>query len=198
MGARIALLPLIYLTFFQVRPLGIAFFTCLVLLVVSVLLSLIPAPSDRTAKRTLNTFYEEHKQLMMDRCGFVNDQNLLMVYGYEENKDLWMNRTLGREVIYPHPVAIGFASHLGKGRLMIGKKTLLKPLPAEYCFLRDEMLSQLSFRLSIDRENESVAKLTFDHPALSAPLTVYAKNDFRVRDLAEALENFTAKKPTNA
>ena len=197
MGARIALLPLIYLTFFQVRPLGVAFFTCLVLLVISAILSLIPAPSDRTARRTLNTFLEEHRQSMLDRCGFVNDGSLLLVYGYEETRDMWMNRSLEREVIYPHSVALGFVSHLGKGRLLIGKKSLLKPLPAEYLFWQDESLSEVTLSVTVDPENETVAKLCLSHPSIEAPLVFYTKNDFRVRDLADALAEIAPQSRSN-
>ncbi len=188
MAARIAILPLIYLTFFQVRPFGIAYFTGIALLVLSLILGLIPAPSDRTARRTLTRFRDEHKEEMMSRCGFANDQSLLLLYGYAEDKDMWMKRGLDRDIVYPTPVAIGFVSHLGKGRLLIGKRTLLKPQPAEYVFLRDDSLSDLTLSMTVDLENESVAKLTFTHPSFPQPLTVYAKNDYRVRELADAIK----------
>ena len=187
-GARIAILPLIYLTFFQVRPFGVAYFTCMVLLVLSVLLSMVPAPSDRTAKRTIDRFRYEHKEEMMDRCGFANDSELLLLYGYAEDTKMWMKRALGREMVYPYPVAIGFAFHLNRGRLLIGKRSLLRPKPAEYCFLKDEELSGISYEMHIETDNEEVARLTLRHAALPEELTIYVKNDFCVRELVESLE----------
>jgi hypothetical protein len=193
-GARIALLPLIYLAFFQVRPMGIAFFTCLALLAVALLLSFIPAPSDKKAKATLERFRSEHKEEMMSRCGFVNDEGILLLHGYAEEGNMRLSRTLGREVIYPVPLDIGFANHLGKGRLLIGKRTLIKPLPAEYFFLRDEELTAVRIEMTTESETEEVARLTFSHPALPENLTMYVKNDFRVRDFLEGMKEIASQK----
>ncbi|MBR2354038.1 MAG: hypothetical protein IKA76_06020 [Clostridia bacterium] len=188
MGARIAILPLIYLTFFQVRPFGVAYFTCFVLLILSVLLALIPAPSDRKALRTLQAFHFEHNEEMMSRCGFANDGEILRLFGYEEYKNMRIKRAVGRDVIYPHAVAIAFAFHLDKGRLLIGKKSLLKRMPPEYFFFKEDMLYDMKLSVTVEGETEEIAKLVFEHASFPSPLTVYVKNDFRVRDLVNFME----------
>ncbi len=187
-AARIAIPVLIYLTFFQVRPFGVAYFSCFVLLILSVILAMIPAPSDRTARRALENFRYEHKQELMSRCGFVNDEELLLLYGYAEDTNMWMKRALGREIVYPSPVAIGFAMHLDRGRLLIGRKTLLKKLPAEYFFWKDQALSDMEATVTVEAENEEVAKLMLTHPSRPDSFVLYVKNDFRVRDFVNSLE----------
>lgn len=188
MVARVAIPILIYLTFFQVRPFGVAYFSGLVLLVLSVIVAMIPAPSDRTAWRALERFHGEHKQELMTRCGFANDEELLLLYGYAEDDRMWMKRALGREMVYPSPVAVGFAFHLDRGRLLIGKTTLLKKRPPEYSFWKDGDLSNVELQMSVEPGNEEVAKLTFTTPTFPNPLVIYVKNDFRARDFFNAME----------
>lgn len=192
-GARIAILPLIYLTFFQVRPLGIAFFTGLVLLVLSIGIAMIPAPSDRAAKRTIEEFHHAHKEEMMTRCGFSNDRSLMTLYGYAEDGSMWMKRRLGRDMIYPTPAALGFASHLGHGKLLIGTKSLLEPTPEEYCFLQDGELSEAVLTVTPDPENEAVAILKVVHPSQPHDMTFYVKNDFHIRDFMDAVRPHISK-----
>ena len=187
LGARIAILPLIYLTFFQVRPFGVVYFICFALLVLSVLLSLIPAPSDRAARRAIEAFHYEHKEEMMERCGFSNDKRLFLLYGYAEDSKMWMKRTLGREVVYPYPIAISFVNHLDRGRLLIGKKSLIKKMPVEYLFLKDEELLKLEADMTVEPDHDEVAILSLSHPSFPEDFTIYVKNDYCVRELMDSL-----------
>ena len=186
-GARIAILPLIYLTFYQVRPLGIAFFTCLVLLVLSIFLAMVPAPSDRAAKRTVEEFHAEHLERLSEESKVVNEKSLITLYGYRHTDNMWMKRRVGTEMIYPCPVALGYAERTDKQILLIGEKTLLSPDPAEYHVISLQHSPAVEATAEIDPENDKVVKLTLRHPSMKNELVAYFTNDYHYRDFLKRI-----------
>ena len=186
-GARIAILPLIYLTFYQVRPFGVAFFTCLTLLVISFFTAMIPAPPDRAAKRAIEDFHEEHMQMLSDESKIVNQKSLVMLYGYGEVPKMWMKRRVGREMIYPLPVAMGYAGRADKKILLLGQKTLLDPTPASYHIIDLLHTQAPEVTTEIDPENEQVVKITLRHPALDSELVAYFTNDYHYREFLQLI-----------
>ena len=187
MGARIAILPLIYLTFYQVRPFGVVFFTCLTLLVISFFTAMIPAPSDRAAKRAIEIFHEEHQQTLMDESKVINPKSLTMLYGYGEVAKMWMKRRVGREMIYPLPVALGYTERMDKKVLLIGEKTLLDPTPAKYHLIDLTHGDTPRAQVELDPENEEVVKITLSHPSLEKDFVAYFANNFHYREFLKLI-----------
>jgi hypothetical protein len=187
-GARIAILPLIYLTFWQVRPLGVAFFTCLTLLVISFFTAMIPAPPDRAAKNTIRDFHEEHQQTLMDESKVINPKSLTMLYGYGEVPKMWMRRRVGKEMIYPLPVAMGYTARADKSFLLLGEKTLLDPSPAVYRLIELTGEKRLQTQVDMDPENETVVRITLRHPSLQEDFIAYFANDYHYREFLTLIQ----------
>ena len=100
--ARIALVPLIWMLT-RTRP--PAFFGFLALFIISLLVAMIPSPSDKSMMRAIEEFHEEAENQMRDESEIRDTKKFIVVHGYRKSGAMRLRRRVGREVVYPFPTA---------------------------------------------------------------------------------------------
>jgi len=186
---RIALLPLIWMLTKFIPP---AYYVCLVLFVISLILTVIPAPADRTMLQVIEKHREETNRQMREISGIRNEEKFVILHAYRKKGAMKLRRRVGRDVIYPHLASFVFAEHGDKKFLMIAKKSLLKATPTEYELIKLHDASELeSFRVEWDPDakSEAVAQLTLYTKNAPEGITVFAKNDYHYRDFVKAMQS---------
>lgn len=189
---RILLLPLIWMLTKFVPP---AYYVCLVLFIFSLLVAMVPAPSDKSMMNAIRKYRDEAKREMKEKTGICNEEQFLLLNGYRKKGSMKLRRHVDREVIYPYPTSFVFAEHKDKKYLLIAKKSLLKATPTEYELIKlhDESEAE-AFRIEAPKEfaHEAVGELTVYTKNAPEGIAVFAKNDYHYRDFLKAVQSVVA------
>ena len=189
LAARIAIIPLAWTL---TRFLPPAFFVSLTLLIISLIIAMIPAPSDKSMLRVIANFREEVKRNMSYECEIRNPEKFIILHGFRKSGNMRLRRQVKREVVYPFPTSFLFAERGNKKFLMIAKKSLLKSEPIDYEMIcLHEAAEAEAFRMTvqIDPQVEEVVELT--HYTKHAPygITIVAENNYHFRDFVNAIQS---------
>ncbi len=187
-AARMAIIPLAWTLTRFVPP---AFWVSLTLLVISLIVAMIPAPSDQAMMRVIAKFREEIKRQMSDESEIRNTEQFVILHGYRKVRGMKLRRRVGRDVVYPYPTGLLFAKRGNKKFLMIAKQSLLKAVPIDYEMIRlHEPEEERAFRvtLQVDPGDEEVVELTLYTKRAPHGITVLAKNDYHYRDFLNAIQ----------
>ena len=188
-AARIAIIPLVWTLTIFVPP---AFFVSLWLLVLSFLVAMIPAPSDKAMMSAIEKYREEATRQMSAESKICNTERFIVLHGYRKGSNMRLRRHVGRDVVYPFPASFFYAERGNKRFLMIAKKSLLNASPIDYEMIRlHEPEEAEAFRVigQVDPQSEDVVELTLYTKHSPHGITVFAKNDYHYRDLVSAVQN---------
>jgi hypothetical protein len=192
--ARISIIPLAWTLTRFVPP---AFWVSLTLLVISLIVATIPAPSDQAMMRVIATFREEVKRQMSDESGIRNTEQFVILHGYRKGKGVKLRRRVRCDVIYPYPTGFLFAERGNQKFLMIAKKSLLKSAPIDYEMIRlhePEEARALRVTVEVDPRAEETVELTLYTKHAPYGITVFAKNDYHYRDFVKAVQSVANQK----
>jgi hypothetical protein len=189
LAARIAIIPLAWTL---TRFLPPAFFVSLTLLIISLIIAMIPAPSDKSMLRVIANFREEVKRNMSYECEIRDPEKFIILHGFRKAGNMRLRRQVKREVVYPFPTSFLFAERGNKKFLMIAKKSLLKSEPIDYemsCL--HEAVEAEAFRMTvqIDPQVEEVVELTLYTKHAPYGITIVAENDYHFRDFVNAIQS---------
>ena len=187
--ARIALIPLIWMLT-RTRP--PAFFGFLALFIISLLVAMIPSPSDKSMMRAIEEFHEEAENQMRDESEIRDTKKFIVVHGYRKSGAMRLRRHVGREMVYPFPTSLLFGEHGNKKYVLIAKKSLLKSAPADYEMIRlhePEESEAIRVTMQTDPQNEEVVELTLYTKHDPHGITVFARNDYHYRDFVNAIQS---------
>ena len=193
-AARIAILPLAWTLTKFVPP---AYYVSWALLITSIIIAFIHAPSDKAMVRVLENHRKEVKRKMKELCEIKDDEYYVVLDGYRKNGNMKLRRHVGKEVIYPHPTTFIFAEKGNKRYLLIVKKSLLTPTPADYELIRltdPSVTDAIRVTSNVEADNEKVVELTLYTDRAPEGITIFAKNDYHYRDFVKAMQN--AAKPS--
>lgn len=190
-AARIAI-PLSFLMLLRVVPMSPAFWFFIFLMGTSFLVALIHAPSDKAMMQVLERHRAEMKVKMKELCQIKDDQYYVVLDGYRKEGSMKLCRRIGTEVVYPYPTTFIIAQKDAKRRLVIVRKSLLSPTPAEYELIDlSGPIEAEGVRVSscVDAENDKVAEITLFTRRYPNGITVFAKNDYHYRDFVKAIQD---------
>ena len=188
-AARIAIIPLAW-TFTKFVP--PAFFVSLWLFVLSFLVAMIPAPSDKAMMRTIEKYREEATRQMSAESKICNTERFIVLHGYRKGGTMRLRRQVGRDVVYPFPISFFYATRGNKRFLMIAKKSLLNAAPVDYEMINlHEPEETEAFRVTVqvDPQSEDVVELTLYTKYAPHGITAFAKNDYHYRDFLNAVQD---------
>ena len=189
LGARIAIIPLAWML---ARSVPSTFFGILALLINSLFMAMIPAPSDKSMMRVVANFREEVKRQMSDESEIRDTEKFIILHGYRKAGNMRLRRRVGRDMVYPFPTSFLFAERGNKKILMIAKKSLLKPSPVDYEMIRlheSEEAESFSVTVQTDPQDEEVVELTLYTKHAPYGITIFAKNDYHYRDFVKAIQS---------
>ncbi len=192
--ARIAIIPLAWTLTKFVPP---AFFVSLGLLILSLILAMVPAPSDKRMMRVIEKYREETKRQMSDESEIRDAEKFIILHGYRKEGGMKLRRHVGRDVVYPFPTSFLYGERGNKKFLMIAKKSLLKSAPVDYEMIRlhePEEAAAIRVEVQVDPEHEDVVELTLYTKHAPYGITVFAKNDYHYRDFVKAVQNVANQK----
>lgn len=175
----------------QAVPGSIGFWTYIILAIVSFLLAILHAPSDRTMLIILKHFRQDVHHEMKRLCQIRDDEYYTVLEGYRKTGTMRLQRCVENEVIYPNPITLVYAEKEKKRFLLIAQKSLLSSAPPTYELLDLTSAPKLA-ELRVEcatTEDDKVAELklyTKDHPD---GITVYAKKNFHYREFIAGIEN---------
>lgn len=188
LAARIAIIPLAWTLTRFVPP---AFFVSLALLIISLILAMVPSPSDKSMMRAVSNFHEEVKQQMIEESGIRNPERFIILHGYLKAGNMKLRRRVGRDVVYPFPTGFLFGEHGKEKFLLVAKKSLLNASPVDYETIRlhePEELEAFRVTAQTDPQNEEVVELTLYTKHALHGITIFAKNDYHYRDFMNAIQ----------
>ena len=192
-AARIAIIPLGWTLTRFVPP---AFFVSLCLFVLSFLVAMIPAPSDKTMMRELEKYREEAERQMSLESKICDTKRFIVLHGYRKGGTMRLRRQVGRDVVYPFPTSFFYAERGNKRFLMIAKKSLLKATPVDYEMIQlheQEEAKAVRVTVQVDPQSEEEVDLTLYTKHAPYGITVFAKNDYHYRDFVNAVQGATKR-----
>ncbi len=187
--ARIAIIPLGWTLTRFAPP---AFFFSLFLLGVSLLVAMIPAPSDKAMMRVIERYREDALRQMSEESMIRDKERFIVLHGYRKGGTMALRRRVGRDVVYPFPTSFFYGERGNKRFLMIAKKSLLKEEPTDYEMIHlhePEEAEALRVTVQVDPQSEGVVELTLYTKHAPHGITVFAKNDYHYRDFAKAVQD---------
>ena len=187
--ARIAILPLGWTLTRFAPP---AFFFSLFLLGISLLVAMIPAPSDKAMMRVIERYRDEAKRQMSEESMIRDAERFIVLHGYRKGGALRLHRRVGRDVVYPFPTSFFYGERGNKRFLMIAKKSLLKAEPADYEMIHlhePEEAEALRVTVQVDPRSEDVVELTLYTKHAPHGITIFARNDYHYRDFVKAMQD---------
>lgn len=190
-AARIAILPLAWTLTRFVPP---AFWVSLYLLVLSLILAMIPAPSDKAMMRVIEKYREDAVRRMSEESLIRDAERFIVLHGYRECGKMRLHRRVGRDVVYPVLTSFFYGERGNKRFLMIAKKSLLNAAPVDYEMIRlhePEEAEGLRVTVEVDPQIEEVVVLTLYTAHAPYGITVFAKNDYHYRELVNAIQGAT-------
>ena len=188
-AARIAILPLALTLTKFVPP---AFYVSLFLFVLSFLVAMIPAPSDKAMMRAIEKYREDAERQMSAETKICNTERFIVLHGYRNEGTMRLCRHVGRDVVYPFPTSFFYAERGNKKFLMIAKKSLLNATPVDYEMIQlheSEEAEAVRVTAQVDPQSEEVVELTLYTKHAPHGITIFAKNDYHYRDFANAVQN---------
>ena len=164
----------------------------LTLLIISLIIAMIPAPSDKSMLHVIANFREEVKRNMSYECEIRNPEKFIILHGFRKAGNMRLRRQVKREVVYPFPTSFLFAERGNKKFLMIAKKSLLKSEPIDYEMIcLHEAVEAEAFRMTvqIDPQVEEVVELTLYTKHAPYGITIVAENNYHFRDFVNAIQS---------
>ena len=192
-AARIAIIPLAWTLTRFIPP---AFFVSLFLLLVSLLVAMIPAPSDKAMMRVIENYREEAKRRMSEESRIRDMERIIVLHGYRKGGTMRLRRHVGRDVVYPFPTSFFYGERGNERFLMIAKKSLLKTAPVDYELIQlhePEEAEAVRVTVQVDPQSEGVVELTLYTKHAPYGITIFAKNDYHYRDFVKAVQNATKR-----
>ena len=116
LAARIAIIPLAWTL---TRFLPPAFFVSLTLLIISLIIAIIPAPSDKSMIRAIANFREEVKRQMSYECEIRDPEKFIILHGFRKAGNMKLRRRVRSEMVYPFPTSFLFAERGNKKFLLL-------------------------------------------------------------------------------
>ena len=187
-AARIAIIPLAWTLTRFVPP---AFFVCLWLFVLSLIVAMIPAPSDKAMMRVIEKYREEAKRQMSEESQIRDTERLIVLHGYRKSGTMGLRRHVGRDVIYPFPTSFFYGERGNKRFLMIAKKSLLNGAPVDYEMIQlheKEEAEAVRVTAQVDPQSEEVVELTLYTKHAPHGITLFVRNDYHYRDFANVVQ----------
>ena len=188
LAARIAIIPLAWTL---TRFLPPAFFVSLTLLIISLIIAIIPAPSDKSMIRAIANFREEVKRQMSYECEIRDPEKFIILHGFRKAGNMKLRRRVRSEMVYPFPTSFLFAERGNKKFLMIAKKSLLKSEPIDYemiCLHEPGEAGAFRMTVQIDPQVEEMVELTLYTKHAPYGITILAENDYHYRDFVNAIQ----------
>ena len=159
-----------------------------IVFVASLILSFVPAPSDKVAERVIKEFYTNLNQRVLDFCKAKKAEPIFLK-GYEKSGKMVLRRQLGKDVIYPHLAAISVCTVNNKTFLVIARKSLLSNELAKY----QEVECTPNTRISVQTnaiDDDAVVELNFSVEGTENQIVMYVKPDYHYRDVLATLQDF--------
>lgn len=187
--ARISIVPL-FLCVINIPFHSILYTLSCILFVLSILLSIIPAPSDKVVDKIIAGFQSDLQQRLLHCCR-VKNGDVVILRGYEKSGKMILRRQLGKNVVYPHLAAIGFCTTKNKTVLVIARKSLLSNELAKYQEIECNSNTRFCIETNVINNDETVIELKFSVEGTKDQIIMFAKSDYHYRDLLSAIQNFS-------
>ena len=186
--ARCLILPLfacvLLISFYSIFfPLSCFFF------VLSIILSVIHAPSDDAINKIIDEFESDLHQRLLNSCR-AKSGDVKILRGYEKVGKMILRRGRGKNVVYPHLAAIGIIQTSDKCVLMIARRTLLSDSFMECQEIECHENTRFAVKTQVLHEEDNVIELTFSVEETEAQLEMIAKGDYHYRDFLIAIQPF--------
>ena len=189
--ARIAFLALAAILLFKTRFLSAFYPVYSKMFVASIILSVIPAPSDKRFASFLERFYQHVVQKTMDTCDLKRDNLVVMVKAFVNGGKYQLGRCYRNRMIYTTAAGLACVEKSGKRFLVIGTKTLIWSKPEQYTVI-DLNLEKvcITTRIEADEDAGDHAVIHIEAPSLQKGIDLICFVDYRYRDFMEAMKEF--------
>ena len=180
--ARKALLPLLIMlvgNFYVLSPFQSVIST---FFKIALLISIIPAPSDRSVLRLRDRFYAETVHQAAEVCAVLHEEIVLYTNGYQKKDGYNLCRQIKAEEIYTTAACIAYLEKNGERVLMIGTKSLISKKPA--VFRRIPLSPEHPIEIRVTEHDGNMIDLEL---SCQPPIVVEAKLDYHYRTLIEAM-----------
>ncbi|MBQ9760190.1 MAG: hypothetical protein IJW16_02450 [Clostridia bacterium] len=156
---------------------------------VALVISVIPAPSDKAMLRRLESFYDDTVRHAGEACDMLHFESVLIFKAFlGREKFNFCRRVNNTTVIYMHAAGVAFVEKSGKKLLVIGTKSLVSGRPAKFYTVD---LHGDPIKIS-SREEEDSVEVLIECKTYPKGFLLLAKNDFRYRDFMEAMKDYVA------
>ncbi len=167
-------------TFFASSLFMTVFFIVLVI-------SLIPAPSDKRMLRFLNAFYDETVKRAGDACGLLHYEIVVPFHAFLRTGKFNFCRHIGTADIYTHAACAAFVEKSGKRYLVVGTKSLISARHAK--FYEIDLVAD-PVRITTQVDSEETVEMLIECNTIPKGIVLHARNDFRYRDFLEAVGDY--------
>lgn len=181
-GARIGLLPAAFFVFLARG--WLLMILSLVIMLVCIILSVIHAPSDKTATFVMDDFYKAFEE----RTRLESKRKEISEYakGYLVKGKMFLKRHIGNQTVYPTLMTLAVFGVDGESFLLIGQKTLVKEEFPQ--FRKIKISGEVSLEPLIYDESTIVIKIvTGDGDKELEFVTEY---NYRIRDFLTEAQKF--------
>lgn len=183
--ARKALIPLIIMlvgNFYVLSPFKSVIST---FFWIALLISAIPAPSDRRILRLRDRFYAETVHVAAEICSVIHEEIVLYINGYQKKNAYNLCRQIKAETIYTTAACVAYLEKGGEHVLIVGQKSLISKAPAT--FKRIPLSLEHPVEIRVKEQEEGMIEMEF----LALPgIILEAKLDYHYRTMIEALGDY--------
>ena len=157
--------------------------------VLSIVLSVIHAPSDDAINKIIDEFESDLHQRLLNSCR-AKSGDVKILKGYEKVGKMILRRGRGKTVVYPHLAAIGIIQTPEKCVLMVARRTLLSDSFMKCGEFECHERTRLVVGSSVMNEDDNVMELTFSIEGVEDQMVMIVKGDFHYRDFMSAIQPF--------
>ena len=190
--ARMFVVALLAILLFRVSFLSFfyRFYTKLLYVVIPV--AIIPAPSDRSMLKLIDSFYEGAKRSAMDACDLVHGDIVSLLGAFEKKGNLHFCRQIGHKTYYMHAASLAYVEKSGKRVLVVGTKSLISARPARYH--RIHITPENDLQITTRVESDDYAELTVRCKDLDRPITLFCRAlDYHYTDFLKAVNEYVTE-----
>ena len=189
--ARIAFVALAAILIFRTRFLSAFYPVYSKMFIISIFLSIIPAPSDKRFVNFLERFYQHVMQKTMDTCDLKRDNLVLMIKAFVNGGKYQLGRCYKNHMIYTTAVGAAFVEKSGKRFLVIGKKSLIWSSPEQYTVIDLNLEApRITARVQEDEDAGDHAVIHVESASLPDGIDLICFVDYRYRDFMAAMKEF--------
>ena len=160
-----------------------------VAIVIALAFSVIKAPADKDVVRGIEFFRQRFKERIKDIGHTYSMKNVRVLDAYRVKGNMHMNRTVGRDVIYPYLMSVAI-SPVQKGSVMVYTDELCLLKKGDPVF-REALVNVEDLKVSakIDNDDPDVVYVELTLPNYEERVELMVINDFHYREFMELINN---------